>query len=85
MDQRVMNNVESFGGITKLPLPVDRVLAGAANLNEVVVIGYHDDGSIHIAMSEPELDRVVMLLELAKAYVVQQAMTTTPVYDGGRS
>ena len=74
-----MTNVISFGGITKNPLPVERVLMSdtAMTLTEVLVIGYNPDGTLHLAMSEPELERALMLLELASGYIMREAMAIT--------
>lgn len=63
------DNVIPFNGVTRLPIPVERVLQGAqdAGLTEVVVTGYREeDGAYYFASSEPDGPSCVWLLEKAK-------------------
>lgn len=64
--------VVNFTGITKLPLSVDRVLDGARDLTEVVVLGWDENGELFISMSEPSLDRALMLLAVAQREIVNE-------------
>lgn len=63
-----MSNVVEFGGVTKLDIPVDRILAKAADagLTDAVVIGYGADGEFYFASSLADGGDVLWLLELAK-------------------
>lgn len=70
--------VTTFGGATKLPLPVERILMSesAMSCTEVIVLGWKEDGSLHFAMSDPGLDRALMLLAIAQQQVVNEANST---------
>ncbi len=67
--------VLTFSGITKQPLPVERILTSdsALALSEVVVIGWTDEGKLHIAMSDPDISRAVLLLAVAQQTLVKDA------------
>src|SRR5574343_660842 len=54
--------------ITKLDVPVEKVLQGAedANLTDVVIVGYREDGSEYFASSAADGGTVLWLLERAK-------------------
>jgi hypothetical protein len=68
MSERVVN----FTGSTILPIPVERILTNkdALALTEVIVLGWNEDGSIYLAMSDPGLDRALMLLAIAQQQIV---------------
>jgi hypothetical protein len=53
---------------TSLPIPVNRVLDGAhqANMTEVVVIGWDENGDLYMSTSESDGGNVLWLLEVAK-------------------
>ena len=62
-----MGKVINIGGITKLDLPVDRVLDGAKDrLESVVIIGYDKDGAEYFASSIADGGDVMWLLERCK-------------------
>ena len=63
-----MGDIVTFNGVTRLDIPVDRILDGArdAELTEVVVIGYRQDGSEFFASSTGDGGDVVWHLERAK-------------------
>lgn len=64
-----MGDIVKFDGITKLDLPVERVLQEAikADLEGVVVIGYtKNDGNEYMASSYAAGDRVCWLMERCK-------------------
>lgn len=69
-----MGDVTNFKGMTKQPLPVERVLTNedAMNLTEVVVLGWAPDGSFHFAGSEADLSRALMLLACAQRWITDQ-------------
>lgn len=70
-----MSNVTNFVGATKLQIPVERVLTSdtALALTEVLVVGWKEDGSLHFAMSDPDLSRALLLLACAQRLVVEEA------------
>ena len=62
-----MSNVVNLGCITKLNLPVDRVLDEAKDrLEGVVIIGYDKDGEEYFASTYADGADVLWLLERAK-------------------
>lgn len=62
------DNVIPFNGVTKLDLPVDRILEGAKGQIEggVVLMGYTPEGSIYFASSMADGGEVLWLLEQCK-------------------
>lgn len=68
-----MAEIVSFPGITKLDVPVERILdkARTANLSEVVVIGTDSDGDFYFASSQAGGHDVLWLLERAKHKLMQ--------------
>jgi len=62
------DNVIPIGGITKLDLPVDRILEQAKDwcAESVVVIGWNEDGELGFASSCADGGEVLWLLEQAK-------------------
>lgn len=61
------DKVVDFRGSTRLPLDPDRVLEGAKEqLETVVIIGYTKEGELYFASSEPSGPEVLWLFELAK-------------------
>lgn len=70
-----MSNVVEFGGVTRLDIPADRILAAAQDtaLTDVLVIGYRDDGSFYFASSVADGGDALWLLELAKRRLFQAA------------
>ena len=66
------NKVITFPGITRLDLPADRVLEGAiGELDQVVVIGYHKDGSEYFASSIADVRTVNWLLDRMKLSLLE--------------
>ncbi len=70
MGEVVIANIE-----TRLPLPLERIVDGAvrAGLTEAVVIGWCPDGDLFIAMTHCDLGGHLILLERAKAMLLEQA------------
>jgi len=62
------DNVISLGNITRLDLPVDRVLdAAKKDVSErVVVLGWDNDGELYFASSFADGGEVLWLMEKAK-------------------
>ena len=63
-----MPDVVNLDNITRLDIPVERILAAAqeAGLESVVVIGYCEDGEEYFASSFADGGDVVWLMERAK-------------------
>lgn len=61
---RNLENVEDFTGVTTQPVHPDRVLLGALDqLNDVVVIGWRKDGNkLHAASSMVDCPDILWLL-----------------------
>ena len=51
---------------TKMPIPVERVLDGARDLQEVLVIGWDKDGELYGASSTGEVGELLELIERFK-------------------
>jgi hypothetical protein len=67
-----MDNVIPLNNITKLDLPVDRVLNGAKErLEGVVLIGYDKDGDEYFASTYADGGKVLWLLERTKKALLQ--------------
>ena len=51
-------------GLTKLPTPPDQVLDGAkGKLDEVLILGWQEDGELWASSSQSNLDRALFLIE----------------------
>lgn len=63
-----MGDVVLLNVITRLDIPVERVLDGATNaeLEEVVVIGYDKEGEFYFSSNKANGGSVLWLLEQAK-------------------
>ena len=67
-----MSDVIDFPGMTRNPIPVDKVLSGEA-LNactDVLCLGWKEDGSLLIACSEKSYRANIYMLEVAKALLL---------------
>lgn len=62
------DNVVPFIGVTRLDTPPERVIdgAGKANLSDVVIVGFTEDGDFYFASNKADAGDVVWLLEQAK-------------------
>lgn len=61
------DNVIQLGNITKLDLPAERVLEAAKNeMENVVLIGWHKDGSLYFASNIADGGEVLWLLKKAE-------------------
>lgn len=69
------DNILTFDGMTKLDLPVNRILESAieADMVEVVVLGYDKDGGYYFASSKGDGPSVLWLLEYSKRRLFQEA------------
>ena len=62
-----MGKVLPFHGLTKLDIPVDRILEGAkGKLDSVVILGYDEAGEEYFASSIADGGEVLWLLERCK-------------------
>lgn len=71
MGDVVILNVDST-----LPIPCERVISAAleANLKEVVVTGWCEDGTFYFAMSETIPANIGHVLDLAKATLIRNQL-----------
>lgn len=62
------NNVVILGGITRLDVPVERIIdaAKAEDLDNIVILGYDKEGNEYFASSIASGPDVVWLFERAK-------------------
>ena len=68
------SNVVPIGGVTRLDLPVDRVLEGAkGTLDGVVILGYSEDGGEYFASTYADGGDVLWLLERCKHLLLEIA------------
>lgn len=68
-----MDNVIPLGNVTRLDLPVDRVLDEAKKVcsDGVVILGYDGDGQRYFASSIADGGTVLWLLEQAKKLLLE--------------
>lgn len=59
-----------------LPIPCERVISAAlrANLKEVVIAGWAEDGTFYFAMSETNAANIGHVLDLAKATLIRNQL-----------
>jgi len=65
--------VTEFTGVTRLDLPVERILGRAqeAGLTEVVVVGFDRDGDFYFAGSKADGGAALWLLALAQKKLLE--------------
>ena len=62
-----MGKIIPIGGVTKLDLPVDRILENAKGQMEgIVLIGFDNDGELYAASSYADGGTIMWLLEMCK-------------------
>ena len=63
-----MSNVKDFPGVTRHTTPVNKILAtaAAARLQDIVIIGFRENGELYFASSSPDGGDCLWLLENAK-------------------
>ncbi|RUM47815.1 MAG: hypothetical protein DSY80_00515 [Desulfocapsa sp.] len=68
-DDKIIN----FHGATRLDLPADRVLREAINadLEDVVVVGWDNDGILHFASNKASGPEILWLLEVARKKLLE--------------
>ena len=62
-----------FTGTTKNRVPVENVLEGAKDSDEVVILSWKGDDFV-MAMSEPHATQTLMMLELAKRQLMDSIL-----------
>jgi hypothetical protein len=69
------DNVIDLPVVTSLDIPVERILNGAieANLDTAIVIGWQEDGEFYFAGSSGDAAQTLLLLELAKRELLDNA------------
>lgn len=67
-----MSNIINIGGLTKLPIPVQKVLQAALDLNltSAIIIGYDQNGEEYFSSSEPDGAEILWLLERSKQRLI---------------
>lgn len=72
---------------TKLDIPVERILDGAKkhDLQQVIVIGAKQDGTLYVALSTGDVGANNLMLDCAKAQIVNPGVIARPLEpnDGG--
>ncbi len=68
-----MADLLNFNGITKLDIPVDCILSGAAesDLQSVIVLGWDKEGEFYFASSMADGGDILWLLELTKKKLLE--------------
>ncbi len=62
-----MSNIIPLNNVTKLDLPVNRILENAKNnLEGVIIVGYDNEGEQYFASSYPDGGTVLWLIEQCK-------------------
>ena len=61
-----MSEVIDLPVITRLKIPVSKVLKAAEGLETAVVVGYTEEGEFYFASSDPDGAAVLWLLKLAE-------------------
>jgi hypothetical protein len=71
------DNVVTFRGLTKLPLPPEKVLAAALNkpFDRVTVIGIMEDGEEYVASSTCDCGAILWDMERARHLFMKNADT----------
>ena len=63
-----------FNGKTTLEIPPDQVLEQTTGiLDSVLLMGWHKDGSFYTAASGPSIPEALMMLELCKKRLIDNA------------
>ena len=66
-----MGDIIQLGGVTKLDLPVDKILEAAkGQLKGVVLVGFDNDGEVYAASSYADGGNVMWLLEACKTIMM---------------
>lgn len=68
-----MADVVPLNNVTKLDIPVERVLDGAVDLERVVLVGWNKEGELHFASSFSDGGEVLWMFELAKKRLLEIA------------
>lgn len=67
------SNVVDFTGMTKLDIPVDRVLENSkGELQGVVLMGYDNNGDVDFASNYADQAKVLLLIERCKQILLTQ-------------
>ena len=67
-----MSNVEDLDVVTRLDIPSDKILKKAiGNVNDVIIIGWNEEGELYFASSKANGGDVLWLLELAKKRLLE--------------
>jgi hypothetical protein len=67
-----MADIIELNCVTRLKIPAEKILRGAADkLDDVVIIGWDKQGKLYFASSEPDGGDVLWLLETAKKALLE--------------
>jgi len=68
-----MDNVVILPVVTRLDIPVERILSAAkeAEMSEVVIIGFDKDGDFYFSASKADAGDVIWCLEMAKKKLLE--------------
>jgi hypothetical protein len=69
-----MSNVIDIGCKTKLDIPVEKILEASKDLDVAIVIGWRDD-NFSLAMSSGDIAEASILLDLAKAVLMDTLLS----------
>jgi hypothetical protein len=71
-----MTNIIKLPVLTTLDIPVEDVLDGAhdAQLDDVLVIGYHENGELYIASSSASLADLYLMSNIASDFLLNQVI-----------
>lgn len=69
-----MGEIVDFGGTTSLPIPADKVLERAqkAGLVDVIVLGWNEEGTLNLFVSNPSVPDYEYTLNRALAYSIRE-------------
>lgn len=65
------DNVIEFSGMTKLPIPVSKVLREAqkTKLTDVIVMGWDENGDLYVASSACSAPEILWLIDRGKNFI----------------
>lgn len=74
MTDETDDNVIPFPGVTRLPIPAERVIEAAlkAGIEDVLILGWLPDGGLYFASSMPDEPSALWLLEIGRNELINQ-------------
>lgn len=76
-----MAEIVELDVITKLDIPAERVIkrAAEANLTEVVIVGFDEDGELYFCSNKADAGAVIFHLEMAKLRLLKLCEDNEPM------